>query len=273
MTLPIISPSTSPAHTALLAHLLVLRFATTTQLARLERPTYGSSRSALRQTTRHLTALESAGLVLRLDRRVGGWPGGSGPAVWALTTSGYRHATGTKGTRQRPRLLSTTFLEHLLAVAETRVVVAETVRSIDGAGVRVDHEPDCWRTYLGMLGQRLTLRPDLRLEITTREFRDSYFLEIDRATENPARVIAKCRQYQHYRRTGLEQQAAGAFPAVLWIVPYPKRRDQLTHHIQEAQLTTGMFHVLTLDELPDVLRSGPPTPTVNLREETDRHEP
>lgn len=263
MTLPTISPDTSPAHTALLAHLLVLRFATTTQLARLERPAYGSSRSALRQTTRHLTALESSGLVLRLDRRVGGWPGGSGPAVWALTTSGYRHATGTKGSRQRPRLLSTTFLEHLLAVAETRVVVAETVHSIDGAIVRVDHEPDCWRTYLGMLGQRLTLRPDLRLEITTREFRDSYFLEIDRATENPARVIAKCRQYQQYRRAGLEQQATGAFPAVLWIVPHARRRDQLVQHIRQAELTSGMFHVLTLNELPTVLRDGPPTATTH----------
>lgn len=264
MTLPTISPGTSPAQAALLARLIVLRFATTTQLARLERPSYGSNRSAVRQTSRHLTALESAGLVLRLDRRVGGWPGGSGPAVWALTTTGYHHATGTKGTRQRPRLLSTTFLEHLLAVAEARVVVAETVRSIDGAGVRVDHEPDCWRTYLGMLGQRLTLRPDLRLEITTREFRDNYFLEIDRATENPARVVAKCRQYQQYRRTGLEQQTAGAFPAVLWIVPHTKRRDQLTQHIREAQLTTGMFHVLTLNELPTVLRDGPPTVTTHL---------
>lgn len=263
MTRPTISTDTSPAHTTLLRHLLVLRFATTTQLARLEHSRYGSSRSALRQTSRHLTALESNGLVLRLDRRVGGWPGGSGPAAWALTTSGYHHTTGTKGTRQRPRLLSTTFLEHLLAVAETRVVVAETVRSMNGAGVRVDHEPDCWRTYLGMLGQRLTLRPDLRLEVTTREFRDSYFLEIDRATENPARVVAKCRQYQQYRRTGLEQQAAGAFPAVLWIVPHTKRQDQLAHHIREAQLTTGMFHVLTLSELPAVLRDGPPTATTH----------
>ncbi|WP_282857232.1 replication-relaxation family protein [Pseudoclavibacter helvolus] len=239
------------------------RFATTPQLARLDHERYGSSRSALRQTTRQLTALESAGLVLRLDRRVGGWPGGSGPAVWALTTTGYHHVTGTKGTRQRPRLLSTTFLEHLLAVTETRVLVAETIRGIDAASVQVEHEPDCWRSYLGLHGQRLTLRPDLRLEVTTREFRDSYFMEIDRATENPARVIAKCRQYQQYRRTGQEQHRAGTFPAVLWIVPHTKRRDQLTQHIHQAELTSGMFHVLTLDELPTILRDGPPTSTTH----------
>ncbi|WP_219819386.1 replication-relaxation family protein [Pseudoclavibacter sp. AY1F1] len=239
------------------------RFATTPQLARLDHQRYGSRGSALRQTTRHLASLETAGLVLRLERRVGGWPGGSGPAVWALTTSGYHQITGTTGARQRPRLLSTTFLEHLLAVTETRVIVAETVREIDGASVHVEHEPECWRTYLGLHGQRLTLRPDLRLEITTQEFRDSYFLEVDRATENPARVIAKCRQYQRYRRTGQEQQRAGAFPAVLWIVPHTKRRDQLNQHIRQAELTSGMFHVRTLDELPTILRDGPPTSTTH----------
>lgn len=260
---PTASPGRSPAQAVLMDYLLKFRFATTPQLARLDRERYGSSRSALRQTTRHLAALDTAGLVLRLDRRVGGWPGGSGPAVWALTTSSYHHVTGTEGTRQRPRLLSTTFLEHLLAITETRVIVAETVREIDGASTYIEHEPDCWRSYLGPHGQRLTLRPDLRLDITTREFRDSYFLEIDRATENPARVIAKCRQYQQYRRTGQEQQTAGAFPAVLWIVPHTKRRDQLTQHIRQAELTRGMFHVLTLDELPAVLRDGPPTSTTH----------
>ncbi len=262
-TAPTPAPGRSPAQAKLMNFLLKFRFATTPQLARLDHERYGSSRSALRQTTRQLTALESAGLVLRLDRRVGGWPGGSGPAVWALTTTGYHHVTGTKGTRQRPRLLSTTFLEHLLAVTETRVLVAETIRGIDAASVQVEHEPDCWRSYLGLHGQRLTLRPDLRLEVTTREFRDSYFMEIDRATENPARVIAKCRQYQQYRRTGQEQHRAGTFPAVLWIVPHTKRRDQLTQHIHQAELTSGMFHVLTLDELPTILRDGPPTSTTH----------
>lgn len=257
------SPGMSPIQATLLDRLLTLRFATTLQLSRLDQPLYGSRRSALRQTTRHLTTLEKAGFALRLDRRVGGWPGGSGPAVWALTTSGYHQATGTTGTRQRPRLLSTTFLEHLLAIAETRVVIEETTRALQGAEVRIESEPTCWRNYLGPHAQRLTLRPDLRLEFTTPEFRDNYFIEIDRATENPARVIAKCGQYQQYRRTGLEQQAAGAFPAVLWIVPHSKRRDQLTQHILEAQLTTGMFHVLTLSDLPTVLRDGPPTTTAH----------
>lgn len=263
------SPGMPPVQIALLDRLLTLRFATTVQLSRLDQPSYGSRRSALRQTTRHLSTLESVGLVLRLDRRVGGWPGGSGPSVWALTTSGYHQATGTFGTRQRPRLLSTTFLEHLLAVAEARVVIEETARTLQGAEVRIDGEPACWRTYLGAHGQRLTLRPDLRFECTTPEFRDSYFTEVDRATENPARVIAKCLQYQHYRRTGHEQQESGAFPAVLWLVPHLKRRDQLTRHIADADLAPGMFHVLTLDDLPNMLRVGP---TTTPRKETNHHD-
>lgn len=259
MTEPRLSAPDHPALQLLMEHLLVLRFATTKQLARLTGDRYGSARSALRQTTRHLNFLERRGDVLRLERRVGGWLGGSGPAVWALTTSGYRRVAGKRGSRQRPHLLSTTFLEHLLAVAEARVVITETVRTMPDAAMVVQAEPHCWRTYVGLHGERLSLRPDLMLELTTTAYQDRYFIEVDRATENPARVIAKSRQYQQYRRSGIEQQHAGVFPAVLWIVPSEKRRAQLERHIAAAELPRGMFHALTLADLSGVLREGPPS--------------
>ena len=199
-----------PIYQELLAHLLELRFATTGQLARLTREHYGSSQSARRQTMRHLSKLEQHGELLRLERRVGGWQHGSTPSIWALTTTGYRQATGHSGTRQRPNLISTTFLEHLLAIAETRIIAYETIQQIPSAELRVETEPACWRNYLGPHGERLTLRPDLLMSVTTPEYLDRYFIEVDRATENPARVIAKCRQYVRYRRSGAEQRSSGA---------------------------------------------------------------
>lgn len=247
-----------PAHQELLAHLLDLRFATTEQLARLMHARYSSRRSAIRQTTRHLHSLQDHAMVLRLERRVGGWQGGSSPSIWALTTAGHRIITGRGKGRQRPHLISTTFLEHLLAVGETRIRAFEAISETDDSSLTVQAEPSCWRNYLGPHGQELTLRPDLHLVVTTRQYRDSYFIEVDRATENPARVVAKCFQYVAYRRTGLEQKQASVFPAVLWVVPTERRRDQLSAYIQDAELPEGMFHVLTLPELPALIRNGPP---------------
>lgn len=262
-----------PIYQELLAHLLELRFATTEQLARLTREHYGSSQSARRQTMRHLSKLEQHGQLLRLERRIGGWQHGSTPSIWALTTNGYRQVTGHSGTRQRPNLISTTFLEHLLAIAETRVIAYETVQRFPSAELRVETEPACWRNYLGPHGERLTLRPDLLMSVTTTEYLDRYFIEVDRATENPARVIAKCRQYVRYRRSGAEQRSSGAFPAVLWIVPTAKRRTQLRAHLEAAELPQDMFTVLTLDELPEIIRDGPPlTKQNNTRKENTPYE-
>ncbi|WP_125098440.1 replication-relaxation family protein [Leucobacter chromiireducens] len=262
-----------PIYQELLAHLLELRFATTGQLARLTREHYGSAQSARRQTMRHLSKLEQHGQLLRLERRVGGWQRGSAQSIWALTTTGYRQVAGQARTRQRPNLISTTFLEHLLAIAETRIIAYETVQRIPSAELRVKTEPVRWRNYLGPHGERLTLRPDLLMSVTTPEYLDRYFIEVDRATENPARVIAKCWQYVRYRRSGAEQQASGAFPAVLWIVPTTKRRTQLRAHLVAAELPQSMFAVLTLDELSGIIRDGPPlTKQNNTRKENTPYE-
>ena len=109
-----------PAAHRLLALLATYRFATTTQLARLTAEAYGSLSSAIRQTLRHLARLQEYDLVTRLERRVGGWQGGSTVSIWTLTTRGRRVQTGSRS-RQRPRSLSTSFLAHLLAITETSV--------------------------------------------------------------------------------------------------------------------------------------------------------
>ena len=66
--------------------------------------------------------------------------------------------------------------------------------------LQLDTEPDCWRTYLGAGGERLTLRPDLAATITSPDYQDHYYLEVDRDTENPARIITACHLVSFLRR-------------------------------------------------------------------------
>lgn len=248
-----------PARTRILSFLLDQRFATTAQLTRLATPDHTSPSSARRQTTRHLTTMREAGLITHQERRVGGWQGGSAQSIWALTTTGHHTLTHTRGSRQRPHLLSTTFLDHLLAIAETRITIEETARGIAQAQLSVQAEPLCWRTHLGPHGQHVTLRPDLALTVNTPQFEDHYFLEVDRATENPARILATCLRYQHYRHTGIEQAKDGVFPAVIWIVPTHTRAHQLNAAIQaDSRIDQPLFTVTTLEALPDLIRNGPP---------------
>lgn len=249
---------TYPIYGQLLRLLQLHRFATTHQVARFMRPEYASDRSALRQSLRQLRALKDAGLVLRLERRIGGWQGGSAVSIWALTTQGHRHLTGSRK-RRRPEHLTTGFLEHGLAVTEARLRVEETVRTLPGSTSEVQVEPDCWRRYIGPHGIAVTLKPDLQLTVTSPEYQDVYFIEVDRATENPGRVIRQCWQYEQYRRSGTEQGQYGVYPAVIWVVPNEHRKLQLERAFaEEKQLPRHLFTVITPDELNMLIRDGPP---------------
>lgn len=258
------TPARSPRQIELLDLLHTHRFATTDQLSRFSRVGYGSDKSALRQTQRHLSQLLEAGLVTELERRVGGWQGGSELTIWALTTSGLRHLK--RGHRRlRPREVSTTFLGHTLAVTETCLRIEETVRELKTEAAedsRFDavilREPRSWRNYLGRQGIMETLRPDIEVTIHSPEFTDRYFIEVDRATENPARVLNTTKNYGAYQASGEEQKASGSFPALVWLVPTAKRQAQIRRYLsREPDLPSDFWLTLQLDELPSLVRDGP----------------
>jgi hypothetical protein avisC_04781 len=248
----------------LLALVAAHRFATTTQLARLTAPEYASPASALRQTQRHLASLAQQRLLTSLERRVGGWQGGSAVTVWAATTRGHRlvAAEGEEvPRRQRPREVSTTFLDHLLAITEVRTSIEEAVRQEADTEAAVALEPDCWRTALSPSGQVQVLRPDLAVTITSPAYEDRYFVEVDRATENPGRVIATCWRYQEHQAQASD---GGVFPLVVWLVPGDRRRHRLERAIAHSTgLLRELFRVIRLDQLPTLIHGGPaaiPTP-------------
>lgn len=247
-----------PIHQQLLDLVREHRFITTHQLVRLTVNAYGSNRSATRQTLRHLNSLRDRHLVVRLERRVGGWQGGSTVTIWTLTTRGHRHLTGSTA-RLRPHHYSTTFLEHLLAITETRVVLHEATAQHPELQITVTGEPGGWRRYLSAQGVMVTLKPDLAVSVISPDYLDKYLLEIDRATENPARVIRKCWQYVQHRRSGQEQQLHdGVYPFVVWLVPHAQRKQQLMRALdQEPKLHRELFTVITPGELLPMIRDGP----------------
>ena len=257
-----------PMQARLLALVAAHRFATTTQLARLIALEYASSASALRQTQRHLANLAQQRLLTSLERRVGGWQGGSAVTIWAATTRGQRLVAVDEGEevprRQRPREVSTTFLDHLLAITEVRTSIEEAVRQEADTEAMVALEPDCWRTALSPSGQPQVLRPDLAVTITSPAYEDRYLVEVDRATENPGRVIATCWRYQEHQATSAQVSDGVVFPLVVWLVPTDRRRHRLERAIAHSTgLLRDLFRVIRLDQLPTLIHGGPaaiPTP-------------
>ena len=264
----LVLPPIHPMQARLLALVAAHRFATTTQLARLTALEYASSASALRQTQRHLASLAQQRLLTSLERRVGGWQGGSAVTIWAATTRGQRLVAVDEGDevprRQRPREVSTTFLDHLLAITEVRTSIEEAVRQEADTETTVALEPDCWRTALSPSGQVQVLRPDLAVTITSPAYEDRYLIEVDRATENPGRVIATCWRYQEHQAATSQVSDGGVFPLVVWLVPTDRRRHCLERAIAHSTgLLRDLFRVIRLDQLPTLIHGGPaaiPTP-------------
>src|SRR5699024_1072391 len=150
-----------------------------------------------------------------------------------------------------------TFLHHNLAVTETRVVLQEAAWQFHRE-LTVQAEPERWRRYHSSHGIAATLKPDLAAVVMSEDYDDRHFIEGDRDTENPPRVITKCWRYLHYQRSGEEQRKYGVYPAVVWIVPHGARKQQLTEAISsEPGLPRHLFSVITMSELEGLVRDGP----------------
>lgn len=243
-------PLTERDH-ACLGTLARVRVATTDQLYRLHFP--GASRQA---GYRCLWRLSRLGLVRRLERRIGGVLPGSSPAVYALDVKGQHllEATGPGGgkRRQRPWTPSTPYLRHAVLVSECYVLTVEATRQHDSLRlVDFQAEPNCWRKLTA--AAKDYVKPDAYLVVQSGDYEDSYFLEVDLATESGAALSRKLTAYIDYYRSGQEQAAHGVFPRILFLVPSDARCQQLRQLI--AQLPTGqqLFAVARLADLPLVL--------------------
>jgi len=239
------------------------RFLTTRQICRLHFADKPTETAALRSANRILTKLRDLRLLAPLARRIGGVRAGSGAYVWSLGEIGARllrsnGAESALAKRQRLFEPSPTFLEHTLAVAEVCIRLCEADNRGQISILEVQYEPACWRPYSGASGATRCLKPDLAVVTATDEFEDHWFFEIDLETEPPSRIVRTCLKYEAYRASGAEQRRLGLFPAVVWIAPTSGRKLTLQSHIgQQAKISSGLFTVITLDELEALVQGGP----------------
>ncbi|WP_211328445.1 replication-relaxation family protein [Thermomonospora umbrina] len=224
---------------------------------------HSSQMAASTATMRVLTRLEAHGLVARLGRRIGGARAGSSGIVWQLGASGERLLRTLHGDPTRRRYLepSTAFTAHTLDVAELAVRLHELARSGAVELVRLETEPDCWRSYLAAHGAPAWLKPDLFTITATGDYEDHLFIEVDRATEHPGVVVRKAAVYQRYAATGQHQAEHGLFPGVLWVVPDEQRRGVLEIALaRDRHVQTELFHVVTTEGFRAAMTGERPVP-------------
>lgn len=224
--------------------------------------------SAARTARRTLARLRNYRLLGTLERRIGGVKAGSVSLVHYLDVIGDQllHNRSGRQAQRRSRDPSCRFLSHRLAVADSHIALVKADRQGDLELVACAVEPASWRRFTGLGGGRLTLKPDLYVETTaTRnsDFVDAWFVEVDLGTESIQTLLRKCRDYETYRRTGIEQERDGGFPLVVWSVTHrdPRKAERRRQTLREAidedpSLTGALFCVIRPDQFIATLGKG-----------------
>lgn len=245
------------------------RLLTTRQIQRLHLPakpfgSHATVSAGTRGTTRILLRLEKLKAVARLERRIGGQEHGSALTIWQLGASGERHLRQLRGITDRTQYLEPgrAFAAHTLAVADVAVTLREHATAGRFELLDLEPEPRCWRIFTTATG-KLALKPDLFVVTADPTTETHSFVEVDLGTEHLPAILRKCRTYERYYRTGIEQDQRGLFPAVVWLVPTSKRAQALQDGIRGARdLDAGLFWVATTDQALEHLAPYSPPGTI-----------
>lgn len=220
---------------AILDSLKALRLLSARQVERLHF-LEGSALTQARRARKTLARLHEAGLLHRLERRVGGTYGGSSGFIYGLSAGGQRlmRASGPAGgtRRRRPWEPSAMFQDHVLAVSELFVHLKEAERSGRLELLDFVAEPYCWRGFTGAGGSRTTLKPDAFVALARGEFEQLTFVEVDLGTEGPATLRSKLETYLDHARSGVEQARHGVYPRVVFLAPDEARVRKITETLK-----------------------------------------
>lgn len=221
------------------------RYLTTRQVQQFVFVDHASDESAARTARVVTRRLSTLGLIRALERRVGGLRPGSEATIWHLAPAGARLLRADR-INYRTYQPSPRFLHHCLAVADVHLAVRYMQGRSGITDVLVETEPDCWRRYAGPGGEQRWLQPDLFARLTTPDYVDHWFIEVDLGTESLPTLLDKCRQYEAYRAAGIEQERRGGFPLVLWVFTKPQRIDQLRVALHRSKSLSPALHRLTM---------------------------
>jgi hypothetical protein len=197
------------------------------QLRRLFFHDISSVAGGARLCRRSLARLVDAGLLARLERRVGGTRAGSSGHVYAITAAGrrvnaYRLGTGKPNNRgvHEP---GQPFVAHTLAIVDLYVALVEADRAGTLELLAFETEPGCWRSFNAVLGTAQTLKPDAYVRVAVGDYEYASFVEVDCGTEGKGALLRKAHVYVGYYRSGREQAKAGLFPKVVWLAATENR--------------------------------------------------
>lgn len=240
-----------------LRHVATLRFVSGSQLTRLCFADSADVSTNARAARRALLRLVRLGVLERLPRPIGGARSGSAGYVYHLGLGGHRlsvlRGLLPEAYRRRSHVPGTLFMRHTLTIAELHTRLIEGERSGRYELLELAAEPSCHRTYDGYGGQHI-LKPDTYVRLGIGPYEDSYFIEVDRATEGSRALTAQLERYIAYHRTGQEQTRRGVFPRVLWLTPSAARtlviEDCAAGLPSDAQ---ALFAVVEFDRAPVVM--------------------
>ncbi|MGL4299654.1 MAG: replication-relaxation family protein [Candidatus Neomicrothrix subdominans] len=229
------------------------RYLSTHQIQGFDFQGHGSLDSAATTTRRVLRRLGRLGLVKALDRRVGGSRRGSAVNIWQITPPAAR-LLRDDGAAWRSHEPSPRFLQHCLVVADVHLTLRALQDQPSIQNITVQLEPAAWRRHTGLGGEPRWLQPDLAATVTTSEWVDSWFIEVDLGTESLPTLLRKCGQYETYRASGIEQLESGVFPLVLWFFTKPERAQRLQQAVvRSPRLTPALYRYAQPDTLSRVL--------------------
>jgi Replication-relaxation len=238
-----------------------LRFLTGSQLCRLCFLDSDDPQVNARAARRSLLRLTRLGVLARLPRAVGGVRAGSAGYVYRLGRGGERLAV-RRGLlpgpiRRRSLTPGTLFLRHALLVAELHTQLTECERSGGFELLELSAEPSCWREMDGLGTQRL--KPDTFVRLGLGPYEDSYFIEVDRATEGSRAIERQCARYVAYHHGGAEQAARGVFPRVLWLATTTGRVRAIEDCIERLPVgDRELFETSVFDRVLEVLHVESP---------------
>jgi hypothetical protein len=235
---------------AVVAFLGQVRLATGVQIARRLWGSEVPSDSKAYAARRALRRLEGWRVLDRLPRRMGGVRAGSASIVYSLGPAGRRLLTRYGFDAKRLTTPGDRFVRHTLAITELVVGLHAADLAGDLDLIELQTEPRCWRSFVGLMGARLTLKPDLFVRVGSGAFEDRWWIEVDLATEAGPTVLSKAKVYLSHFRSGEEQRLHGVYPRVVWAVPDERRAEQVTAAL--CDLSRGaqrLFSVWLYDEV------------------------
>ncbi len=235
------------------------RFLTTKHIDQLHFAGLAADGWGTRMCRRVVKRLHERRILTHLDQRVGGVRAGSASYVWQVGPVGDRLLRLDSGRRIRGRQHepSQWLLKHCLAIADAHVALVTAARDQRFELLDVATEPTCWRQFTGIAGEPRVLKPDLAVVTASDSYEDHWFVEIDLGHEHPPTILDKCRIYEAYRASGIEDEQRGIFPVVVWVMHTEARASKLQAALSSArQLDHELFRVTTTEHLINLVTGG-----------------